>query len=202
MVGKRGPGRPPGSGNKPKQQPVTTTSAQLVQYQVFGCQWTDCRAELHNLEGLKKHIFKVHVSQQLTCGWKGCTHPEPMPAALLFKHVKKGHLDSIAWRLGDGPSVPRPGETTSETGLSTIPQNGRPGLDDMLIFPASGSSIRAYHRVHGKTTQQQKAQEILKAVQRLKEQIGVGLDPGGCELTNFVRNERQSTEEDVYEVVV
>ncbi|PYI32625.1 hypothetical protein BP00DRAFT_148528 [Aspergillus indologenus CBS 114.80] len=113
MVGKRGPGRPPGSGNKPKQQPVPTTSAQPVEYQVFGCQWTNCRARLHNLEGLKKHIFKVHVSQQLTCGWKGCTHPEPMPAALLFKHVKKDHLDSIAWRLGDGPSVPTPGEKAS-----------------------------------------------------------------------------------------
>ncbi|PYH49536.1 putative C2H2 finger domain protein [Aspergillus saccharolyticus JOP 1030-1] len=199
MVGKRGPGRPPGSGNKPKQ-PVVTVSQ--VPYQVFCCQWTNCRGELHNLEGLKKHIFKVHVSQQLTCGWSGCTHLDPMPAAQLFKHVKTNHLGSIAWRLGDGPSVPKPGDKTTETGLSTIPQTGRPGTDDMLIFPASGSSIRSYHRVHGNTTQQQKAQEILKAVQRLKEQIGVGLDPGGCELANFVRNERHSTDENVYEVVV
>ncbi|PYI11821.1 hypothetical protein BO78DRAFT_413624 [Aspergillus sclerotiicarbonarius CBS 121057] len=154
-------------------------------------------------EVLKKHVFKVHVSQQLTCGWKGCSHPESLPAALLFKHVKKDHLDPVAWRLGDGPSVP--GTVGNNAGGSLgplgIPDTARPGSEDSLIFPASASSIRAFNKVHGNNTPQEKTREIFKAVQRLKEQIGVGLDPGGCELATSARNERVSNEEEVYEVV-
>jgi hypothetical protein len=82
----------------------------------------------------------------------------------------------------------------------TIPESNHPGNEDSLIFPASYSSIRAFNRVHGKHTQQEKAREIMKAVKRLKEHIGVGLDPGGCELATPVRNQRVSNDEDVYEV--
>ncbi|RAK97511.1 putative C2H2 finger domain protein [Aspergillus ibericus CBS 121593] len=198
MTGRR-PGRPPGS-SKVQQQPVALPQAS---YPVFACGWANCQAELHNLEGLKKHVLKVHVSQQLTCGWKGCSFPETLPAALLFKHVKKDHLDPVAWRLGDGPSVP--GTVGNDAGGSLgplgIPDTVRPGSEDSLIFPASASSIRAFNKVHGNNTPQEKTREIFKAVQRLKEQIGVGLDPGGCELATSARNERVSNEEEVYEVV-
>lgn len=56
--------------------------------------------------------------------------------------------------------------------------------------------------MHGHNSQRDKAQGIFKAVQRLKEQIGVGLDPGGCQLATPARNERVSNEEDVYEVKI
>lgn len=79
------------------------------------------------------------------------------------------------------------------------PEPRQPG-GDSLIFPASYSSIRAFNRVHGNTSQKAKAQEILKAVQRLKERIGVGLDPGGCQLATPARNERVSNDEEVYEL--
>jgi hypothetical protein len=66
--------------------------------------------ELHNLDLLKKHLFKKHVSFSMVCGWKGCTVTGAMPAAELMKHVKQAHLDALAWKLGDGPVVPTSGE--------------------------------------------------------------------------------------------
>lgn len=94
----------------------------------------------------------------------------------------------------------------SETSACPVPLT-RPDLsqlgeeEDSLILPASYSSIRAFNRVHRKNTPQEKATEILKAVERLKERIGVGLDPGGCELATPARNERVSNDEEVYELV-
>lgn len=82
----------------------------------------------------------------------------------------------------------------------TIPESNQPGNEDSLIFPADIGSIRAFNRVHGNIKPEDKACEILKAVQRLKEHVGVGLDPGGCELATPQRNQRVSNDEDVYEV--
>lgn len=90
--------------------------------------------------------------------------------------------------------------TTVSPGPFAPPASNQPQGEDSLIFPASLSSIRAFNRVHGNTTQYEKAREILKAMQRLKDQIGVGLDPGGCQLATPARNKRVSNEEDYYEV--
>ena len=79
------------------------------------------------------------------------------------------------------------------------PESNQPGDGDALIFPASYSSIRAFNRFHGNKSQLDKAREIFKAVQRLKERIGIGLDPGGCQLATPERNERVDDEE-VYEL--
>lgn len=84
-----------------------------VPYLVFGCKWKDCHAELHNLEALKKHVEKIHVPHHVTCGWEGCASNETMASAKLSKHVNAGHLEPIAWELGDGPSVPEAGEEAS-----------------------------------------------------------------------------------------
>ncbi|KAL2869193.1 putative C2H2 finger domain protein [Aspergillus lucknowensis] len=198
---KRRRGRPPGSTNKPKAAAVSPP-APTPSYPVFACGWGNCQMELHSLDLLKKHLFKVHVSYSMVCGWKGCAFTGTMPAAELMKHVKQKHLDSLAWKLGDGPAVPTSVErgSGSRTVPLTIPESNQPGNEDSLIFPASYSSVRAFNRVHGKYSQQEKAREILKAVQRLKEHIGVGLDPGGCELATPSRNERVSNDEDHYEV--
>lgn len=91
-------------------------------------------------------------------------------------------------------------ETGNQGPLAT-PEASQPGGEDSLIFPASYSSIRAFNRVHGNHSQQEKAREILKAVTRLKERIGVGLDPGGCQLATPARNERVSNDEEFYEVI-
>lgn len=96
------------------------------------------------------------------------------------------HLEG---RVAGGSPVPK-----------TIPESVQPGGEDSLILPASYSSIRAFNRVHGNHTQLEKAMEIFKAVQRLKEQIGYGLDPGGCQLATPARVGRVSNDEDVYAV--
>ncbi|RDW70484.1 putative C2H2 finger domain protein [Aspergillus mulundensis] len=196
-------GRPPGSTNKPKVPAAPVAPPQPTSsYPVFACRWNNCQSELHNLDVLKKHIFKSHVSHQITCGWKNCQFTGTLPAAELMKHVKKEHLDSLAWKLGDGPAVATSVDldSSSSTVPLTIPESNQPGNEDSLIFPADYRSIRAFNKVHGNSSQQEKAQEIFRAVQRLKEHIGVGLDPGGCELASPLRNQRVSTEEDVYEV--
>ncbi|KAA8651319.1 putative C2H2 finger domain protein [Aspergillus tanneri] len=202
MLGKRPPGRPPG--RPPANSKVEVAiSAPPISYPVYTCYWKDCQAELHNLDMLKKHIYKVHVSFNITCLWKDCSLSENMPAASLYKHVKKEHVEPIAWKLGDGPRVPEPGggSTSQCPCFATLSESKQPQSEDSLIFPASYSSIRAFNRVHGNHTQYEKAREILKAVQRLKEQIGVGLDPGGCQLATPARNERISRQKDVYEVI-
>lgn len=91
---------------------------------------------------------------------------------------------------------------TSENipGTYETPESNQLGGEDSLILPASYSSIRAFNQVHGNTSQQDKAREILKAVQRHKERIGVGLDPGGCQLATPARNERVTNDEEFYEL--
>ncbi|KAL4988072.1 hypothetical protein BDW68DRAFT_159947 [Aspergillus falconensis] len=197
---KRRRGRPPGSTNKHKVAAPVGPPQRTPSYPVFACRWGNCQSELHNLELLKKHLFKSHVSYQITCGWKGCTYTGTLPAAELMKHVKKEHLDSLAWKLGDGPAVPTSVDRDISTVPLTIPGSNQPGNEDTLIFPAEYNSIRAFNKVHGNNSQLEKAREIFMAVQRLKEHIGVGLDPGGCELATPLRNQRVSNEEDVYEV--
>ncbi|KAF7122657.1 hypothetical protein CNMCM5793_000767 [Aspergillus hiratsukae] len=197
MVG-RPRGRPPASSKIEVTIPVTSQ----IPYQVYTCGWENCQAELHNLEMLKKHIFKVHVPYTLTCQWTDCTFRENLPAVQLYKHVLSEHVVSIAWTLGDGPSVPgTEGRVAGESPVpKTIPESIQPRGEDSLILPASYSSIRAFNRVHGNHTQLEKAMEIFKAVQRLKEQIGYGLDPGGCQLATPARVGRVSNDEDVYAV--
>ncbi|KAL4999201.1 hypothetical protein BDV10DRAFT_59123 [Aspergillus recurvatus] len=193
-------GRPPGSTNKPKVAAPVAQPQRTLSYPVFACQWGNCQSELHNLELLEKHLFKSHVSYQITCGWKGCTFTGTLPAAELMKHAKKEHLDSLAWKLGDGPAVPTSVDREISIVPLTIPESNQPGNEDTLIFPAEYNSIRAFNKVHGNNSQLEKAGEIFRAIQRLKEHIGVGLDPGGCELATPLRNQRVSNDEDVYEV--
>ncbi|PLB44445.1 hypothetical protein P170DRAFT_468126 [Aspergillus steynii IBT 23096] len=205
MPGKRPPGRPPGSTNKVQkvQKLQVAVPPPKVNYQVYACGWEHCKSQLHNLDMLKKHVYKSHVTYSITCSWDGCTSKQPQPAAELYKHIKKSHIDPIAWELGDGPSVPGTGDTspTASPGPFGIPAPNQPQGEDSLIFPASYPSIRAFNRVHGNTSQYDKAREIMKAVQRLKDQIGVGMDPGGCQLATPARNERVSAEEEYYEVI-
>ncbi|KAL4746928.1 hypothetical protein BDW72DRAFT_25284 [Aspergillus terricola var. indicus] len=198
---KRRRGRPPGSTNKPKVVVASVARPQRTSsYPVFACRWGNCQSELHNLELLKKHILKIHVSYQITCGWKGCTFTGTLPAAELMNHVRKEHLDSLAWKLGDGPAVLTSVDQDISAVPLTIPDSYQPGNEDTLIFPAEYNSIRAFNKVHGNNSQLEKAHEVFKAVQRLKIHIGVGLDPGGCELATPLRNQRVSNDEEVYEV--
>lgn len=96
------------------------------QYQSYKCKWQNCSAELHNLETLKKHIYKVHrkmtLRGTLECLWDDCgrevTNHEPktklmteryLPLAFLdektwHEHIDQTHLGPLSWQLGDGPA--------------------------------------------------------------------------------------------------
>ena len=88
-------------------------------YEVYTCEWAGCKAELHNLDTLKKHIVHVHGSGGVEgaggyeCWWHGCeertvkewgkTAAEFGDLGKWIEHVDREHLQGIKWRLGDGP---------------------------------------------------------------------------------------------------
>ena len=96
-------------------------------YKVYKCGWEGCKAELHNLETLQKHVRKVHCKRvdggDIPCLWSQCgklnlVHDEISGVekrvhrpyvfsseALWEAHMGKQHLETFAWALGDGPSA-------------------------------------------------------------------------------------------------
>lgn len=103
----------------PPQYPKKIASRQepsLVepQWQSFRCEWKGCKAELQNLDTLKKHLFKVHGREMeggrgYQCLWKACDR-QPGEGGRFdeleewFGHVDTQHLQPVAWRQGDGPT--------------------------------------------------------------------------------------------------
>lgn len=106
---------------------IEQTAKEIVEpkHRVYACRWRDCKAELHNLDTLKKHVIKMHGRPNnggmLECQWQSC---EAGPAGSnssgkinvsekavaewediheWTEHVDKEHLQPVAWKLGDGP---------------------------------------------------------------------------------------------------
>ncbi|KAI9841318.1 MAG: hypothetical protein M1838_003626 [Thelocarpon superellum] len=135
-------GRPPPAAQLSYIEPKTPVSREVVpatttpiydgaldepSYTVFSCRWKHCRAKLHNLETLRKHLTKVHCVRAahggFPCAWKGCgrvttvvdakkgrssSSLQPMDFNTeegWDRHMEKTHLDKYAWKLGDGPST-------------------------------------------------------------------------------------------------
>jgi hypothetical protein len=123
-------GRPrihPLSESKPRGRPRKSVDPKQVspKFIPFLCEWKGCKAELHNLETLRKHIYTVHNKEQMSgaivCQWAKCgltrevrdkrtlqskvIHEEHDFADMeVFKdHVEKAHLVPFAWHMGDGP---------------------------------------------------------------------------------------------------
>ena len=107
-------------------------------YKVYRCLWEDCPAELHNLETLKKHVRK-HRDRfgdgPFPCLWANCHDSKiPIPKdtpddedrerlkfkseASWYRHMDGRHLTTIAWELGDGPSIHSSGERKSQAAVS------------------------------------------------------------------------------------
>lgn len=97
------------------------------QYQSFKCKWQGCKAELHNLDTLKKHVSKVHRSTIsnsgfIECHWANCatnvTNEDAMTGTRIEQHKPKSfttisnwvqhleqlHFSPLSWELGDGPA--------------------------------------------------------------------------------------------------
>jgi len=121
---------------RPRKLPLEDRLAKIPvkepQFMTFHCEWEGCKAELHNLETLKVHIFKVHGRNKknftdtdaIQCMWASCSLKEPssnvprsqypslqpqikrlvFPNSTAFEtHVQIAHLEPFAWHLGDGP---------------------------------------------------------------------------------------------------
>ncbi|RKF59647.1 putative c2h2 finger domain-containing protein [Golovinomyces cichoracearum] len=102
-------------------------------YYPFKCEWDECRAELMNMEILRKHMYVVH-GRKLECGgrrclWRKCgeswknacsescssTHSDSdddsiadlriiYPTRREWKeHIEEHHLIPFSWHMGDGP---------------------------------------------------------------------------------------------------
>jgi hypothetical protein len=103
-----------------------SVAIRATQYQTFKCKWLTCKAELHNLETLKLHVFKVHKKETsrntLACLWSDCgkeaASSDPISNTSLERHtphafasenawrqhIQQNHFDPLAWEQGDGPA--------------------------------------------------------------------------------------------------
>lgn len=84
------------------------------QWQSYHCEWQGCKAELLNLDTLKKHLVKVHGREVdggrgYQCVWRDCDRQPGEGGGFSdleqwFSHVDHEHLQPIAWKQGDGPT--------------------------------------------------------------------------------------------------
>lgn len=90
-------------------------------YVPFRCEWTNCKAELQNIETLRRHLRKVHGQvRPLVCGWAKCGERAREREGLgqeaeafrleeeFHAHVDKKHLLPYVWHLGDGHRNSKP----------------------------------------------------------------------------------------------
>ena len=112
--------------SKQKREKGKSRQPTSPSYPVYKCLWEGCQAELHNLETLRKHLYKLHCTQKakgvLYCLWHGCNRLGVDGLATMIQnsqirhavfatedeikqHVEANHLQSLAWKLGDGPTA-------------------------------------------------------------------------------------------------
>lgn len=96
---------------RPPRQPSPTPRGvweKLVappQYVPFLCEWPACKAELQNIETLRRHIRIVHGrAEPLMCWWPGCEGRSPIFTQDydFHHHVDQKHLVPFMWHVGDG----------------------------------------------------------------------------------------------------
>ncbi|KAL7900921.1 hypothetical protein HDV64DRAFT_245384, partial [Trichoderma sp. TUCIM 5745] len=98
-------GRPP---KAPSPLPWQVYRSLEKSFAAFLCEWGSCRAELHNLNTLRRHISVVHCRKRpFVCRWGKCG--EEMTAVAfsdersLRIHIEEAHLIPFSWHVGDGP---------------------------------------------------------------------------------------------------
>lgn len=95
-------GRPP---KAPPLPPRAVYESLNTPFIVFLCEWKGCKAELHNLETLRRHIYIVH-GEETHCLWGRCGDApggELKTDEAFEAHVEEAHLVPFAWHVGDGP---------------------------------------------------------------------------------------------------
>ncbi|KAH8706421.1 hypothetical protein BGZ61DRAFT_449890 [Ilyonectria robusta] len=99
-------GRPPKS---PAPQPRDIYCKVNAPFVAFLCEWKGCKAELHNLDTLRRHVYVVHGgNSKRVCSWGKCGRnetPHSFDHHEGFKtHMEEEHLVPFAWHVGDGPN--------------------------------------------------------------------------------------------------
>ncbi|PHH63113.1 hypothetical protein CDD81_6264 [Ophiocordyceps australis] len=119
-------GRPPKAPSPPPCDIYQQLRPQFVDYI---CEWAGCKAELHNLETLQRHIYAIHGQagrgEGLVCRWGRCGRGERAKRfgseGDFCRHVDQRHLASMAWQVGDGPQNSSCGFTRGEAETDRLP---------------------------------------------------------------------------------
>ncbi|KFY34810.1 hypothetical protein V494_06444, partial [Pseudogymnoascus sp. VKM F-4513 (FW-928)] len=144
-------GRP--AKEKAPERPLSRLSQ--PRYIPFLCEWRGCKAELMNLETLRKHVYVVHgkiISSKdfeakpclfAKCGKKSASNAGDVEGDVEMggvqqeeiyvdeegfrAHMEKAHIIPIAWHLGDGPrGTTLDGNESDRTSYLNSPLTGRP----------------------------------------------------------------------------
>lgn len=113
-------GFPKRRGRPPKVRPLTPgqffRTIKEPEFAIFACEWRMCKAELHNIDTLRRHLHVVHqparkpiihpppaddVCKPLSCRWARCTS-EFNTSQDWRDHVEERHLAPLSWHVGDG----------------------------------------------------------------------------------------------------
>ncbi|CAM1509319.1 Fc.00g030580.m01.CDS01 [Cosmosporella sp. VM-42] len=100
-------GRPPKEPSPPPREIYQKSEAPFI---AFLCEWRGCKAELHNLDTLRRHVYFVHGEEgdRPHCLWGKCGNGEEGAVFdkedAFDKHIEEAHLVPFAWHVGDGPN--------------------------------------------------------------------------------------------------
>lgn len=118
-------GRPPKAPPLPPRAIYESLNPPFI---VFFCEWKGCKAELHNLDTLRRHIYVVH-GEETHCLWGNCGDgpgQELNTDEAFETHMEEAHLVPFAWHVGDGPRNERGvGEGEDEDRVPEFLKDGR-----------------------------------------------------------------------------
>ncbi|KAF2842305.1 hypothetical protein M501DRAFT_1013657 [Patellaria atrata CBS 101060] len=200
-------------------------------YKVYKCKWKGCTAELHNIETLRKHVHKLHLKQAdhggFDCLWENCgrkvrlfdkqsaKHIEkheyfdfPAPADWRV-HIEQAHISPLAWAHGDGPAGGLSDGRDSEMSEAYLSDSRGRRVTPTVAFPApSPISAQPNTSARGrgrpplpKKTDEEKAQEAQRSIQKKKREIGPGVDRSGATLATEKRRLGFIDDEDDTDIV-
>lgn len=106
-------GRPP---KQPSPPPQAVYGGLKPNFLAYLCEWMGCRAELHNLDTLRRHVYVVHGKAE-RCLWGECGNRAEAEQTFLngaeFEaHMEEEHMVPMSWHVGDGPSNRRMAKVT------------------------------------------------------------------------------------------
>ncbi|KAK2752894.1 hypothetical protein FQN54_008047 [Arachnomyces sp. PD_36] len=206
--------RPTTSATKRKIEVAVPVRSLPPQYNVYQCKWHGCASQLHNIKTLEKHFQKVHRPEgdrKRPCLWTGCRKPGTPSASLSFtpdqlsEHVRKTHIEPMAWNLGEGPTTRRNDDLelvnvlNDFDGCTVTPASTTQGPRDTLLLPAGYIPIRAFHRARGNITEHSKAKEFLAALRSRKSRVGFAVDREGSSVGNYKRIKSAERYEDTFQ---